>query len=578
MASYIDIDRGVFRGLFDFTRGGPVARLAAYVRGLPPGDRFIAAVLGFIVAVSSLAGVLALSRAYQVEVPVAGGRLTEGVIGAPRFVHPLLALSDTDRDLTVLTYAGLMGYDHDGELVPVLAEDYALSEDERTYTFTLREDARFTDGSPVTAEDVIFTIEKAKDPALKSPVLSNWANIRVEAVDSRTVRFTLPRAYAPFLEDATLGILPAHVWRNVSSEEFPFSPYASEPIGAGPFKVARVVRDSNGRITSYSVVANDDYVLDRPYLDRIRFVVFEDYGALLAALRNGQIESAYGVARPGALRVPYSRVFGVFFNPGSEPLFLDAAVRRALSIAIDRETLVRDVLGGYGTPTIGPVPAGTGVPDLPLPDPATRIEDARGILAQGGWEWSNEEQSWRKDGMSLMITIKTSNVPELKALASRIAEQWQSVGVPTAIELHPPGELTQMVIRPREYGALLFGEVIGKYPDLYAFWYSGERNDPGLNIAGYANPDVDTLLERARTETDREIALADLARANELIAADYPAAFTHTPDFLYVVPSSLQGVRLARIAAPSDRLLSAPYWYRQTEYVWPWFVRDNVSL
>lgn len=552
---------------------GPIARLAAYIGGLSPGDRFVAGILGILVAFTALSGIVALERYFQVEVPVRGGSLTEGVIGAPRFVHPLLALSDTDRDLTALTYAGLMGYDADGNLVPVLAESFVRSEDERSYTFTLREDVEFTDGSPVTAEDVVFTVEKAKDPALKSPVLSNWANIRVEAVDARTVRFTLPKAYAPFLEEATLGILPAHVWRDIPSEEFPFSPYASEPVAAGPFRVSSVAQDGDGRISRYEVVANERYALGRPYLDRIRFIVFSDYSSLLTGLRGGQVESAYGVAREGALRVPYSRVFGVFFNPGTEPLFADRAVRRALSLAIDRPAIVRDVLGGYGTPSIGPVPAGTGVPDLQLPDPATRIETARTILAEGGWEWDGEAQSWSKDGATLAITLKTSNVPELKGIAAAIEEDWSEIGVPTTVELYPPGELTQTVIRPRAYGALLFGEVIGSYPDLYAFWYSGERNDPGLNIAGYANPEVDALLESSRTETDMEAALRDLASANELIAADYPAAFTHTPDFLYAIPEDLRGVNLARVAAPSDRLRTARYWYRQTEFVWPWFAR-----
>lgn len=551
----------------------PFRRLSAYVRGLPPGDRFIAAVLGIVLASVSLLSLIALERSFLVRMPVHGGSLAEGVVGAPRFINPLLALSDTDRDLTLLTYAGLMGYDAQGELVPVLAESFVRSEDERSYTFTIRDGATFSDGSPVTAEDVVFTVEKAKDPALKSPMLSNWASIRVEALDNRTVLFTLPRPYAPFLEDATLGILPAHLWQDVPPEEFPFSPYMTDPVGAGPFTVDRVIRNKDGAITRVDLAASDRYVFGRPYLDEISFTVFSDTAALAEALRSGRIESAYGIAAEGAIEMPYSRVFGVFFNPAEEELFVDAAVREALSRAIDREALVEEVLGGYATPSVGPVPAGSGIPELPLPDRATRIEDARALLAEAGWEWSEEAQSWSRDGETLALTLTTSNVPELKAVASRIERDWNAIGVPTAIELHQPADLIQDVIRPRAYSALLFGEVIGTHPDLYAFWYSGERNDPGLNIAGYANREVDALLEEARTETDREVALTALAEANALIAADYPAAFTHTPDFLYVLPEGLGGVTLTRIAEPTDRLRTAAYWYRQTELVWPVFAR-----
>jgi peptide/nickel transport system substrate-binding protein len=551
----------------------PLRRLSAYLRGLPPGDRLIAGVLGIIVVIACLVSLLALMRTFMVEVPAHGGTLTEGVVGAPRFVNPLLALTDTDRDLTMLTHAGLMGYDAQGELVPVLAEGFVRSEDQRSYTFTIRGGAEFSDGTPVTAEDVVFTVNRAQDPNYKSPVLSNWASIRVEALDARTVLFTLPRPYAPFLEDATLGILPEHVWKDVSPEEFAFSPYMAEPVGAGPFTVSRVSRDKNGAITSVELSASRRYVFGRPHLDHIRFVVFPDTAALANAIRSGRVESAHGIATPNALNVPYSRIFGVFFNPAQDAIYVDQGVREALSRAIDREALVADVLGGYATPSVGPVPAGSGVPELPLPNPATRVEDARAILEGASWKWTEEGQAWVKDGTTLSVTLTTSNVPELKAIATRIERDWNAIGVPVVIELHQPAVLTQSVIRPRAYGALLFGEVVGTYPDLYAFWFSGERNDPGLNIAGYANREVDELLEEARTQSDQTLANEALARANELIAADYPAAFTHTPDFLYAFPEDLRGLQLARIAEPSDRFRTAPYWYRQTEWVWPLFAR-----
>jgi len=550
----------------------PFERLGAYVANLPPGDRLIVGVLGLFVVVASLVGVIALERTFLVVVPVEGGTLMEGVVGTPRFVNPLLALSDADRDLAALTYAGLMGYGADGTLAPVLAERYDLSEDGRTYTFTLREGVEFSDGNPVTAADVVFTVVKAQDPTLRSPALSNWANIRAEAVDSRTIRFTLPRPYAPFIEQATLGILPAHLWESLSAEEFPFSPYMTEPVGAGPFEVASVARSSNGAVTSYVLTAFNGYALNRPYLDGITFRFYNDASDLAVALRTGEVKSAYGVAEEGALAVPYARVFGVFFNPSENPALAERAVREALSNTIDRRALIDDVLGGYGTPSVGPLPTGIGG-DLPLPETETRRTEARELLADAGWEYDEEAQAWLKGDQPLAITLRTANVPELKAVASRIQGEWRAIGVPTQLELYPATELTQNVIRPRDFEALYFGEVIGTYPDLYAFWYSGERNDPGLNIAGYASSNVDKLLEEARAAVDDAEARAALIEAERLIAADYPAAFTHTPDFLYVVPDALRGVELTRIAAPSDRLRTARFWYLRTERVWPWFVR-----
>ena len=554
----------------------PVAGLSARILRMPAGDRAIASALGFLVLLTGLAGLYALERSMLVEEPASGGSLTEGVLGSPRFVNPLLALSDADRDLARLTYAGLMGIGEHGELIPVLAESYVISEDGKTYTFTLRENAKFSDGKAVTAEDIAFTVSKAQDPALKSPELANWANVRAEVVDSRTVSFTLPKPYAPFLEDATLGILPASLWRDVADEQFPFSPRMEKPVGAGPFKVSNVVRGGNGTIEKYVLTANSHYALGRPYLDQITFVFFAQEEALENALRNGRVESAYGIPTKGALSAPYSRVFGVFFNGNENPLFNRLEVRKALSVAVDRDALIENILGGYATPAEGPVPPGSLPPkESSLLTPEARLEAASEVLTDGGWEYDEEARLWKhaKPELELTVTIKTSNVPELKAVASAVKDDWERLGVPVSIELYEPGDLTQSVIRPRKYDALLFGMVVGRDQDLFAFWNSSERNDPGLNIAMYTNPSVDSLLVKIREETDESARSEDLAKLNALIAADYPAAFTHAPDFLYAVPEELRGVVLSRVAAPSDRLATVAHWYRRTEFVWPVFSR-----
>ena len=196
------------------------------------------------------------------------------------------------------------------------------------------------------------------------------------------------------------------------------------------------------------------------------------------------------------------------------------------------------------------------------------------VLADAGWERDEETGLWG-DGETILssVTIKTANVPELKAIALSIEADWEALGVPTEVELYEPGDLASSVIRPRAYEALLFGMVIGRDRDLYAFWDSGERSDPGLNIAAYANRTVDQLLESARQELDPEIARQDLEELSTLIAEDYPAAFTHAPDFLYAIPNSVHGVRLPQIAAPSDRFATVAHWYRNTEEVWPVFAK-----
>ncbi len=224
-----------------------------------------------------------VNKALLVEVPARGGTLVEGLVGAPRFINPLLAISDADRDLSALVYSGLLRAQGE-ELIPDLAESYEVSPDGTAYTFVIREDATFHDGSRVTAEDVVFTVAKAQDPILKSPKRANWDGVAAEVVDERTVRFTLKAPYAPFVENATLGILPKALWEEVSSDEFPFSALNTDPIGSGPFFVSTIERNPSGIPTTYLMRPFADYALGKPYLQEIRFRFFDSERSLLSAL------------------------------------------------------------------------------------------------------------------------------------------------------------------------------------------------------------------------------------------------------------------------------------------------------
>ena len=163
-------------------------------------------------------------------------------------------------------------------------------------------------------------------------------------------------------------------------------------------------------------------------------------------------------------------------------------------------------------------------------------------------------------------------MPELKSVASAVKADWEKLGIPVTIELYEPGDLLQNVIRPRKYEALLYGMVIGRDQDLYAFWDSQERNDPGLNIALYANKTVDTLLESTRGSTDQSLRVQNLQKIEDLIAAEYPAAFIYAPDFTYAVPENLHGVELPQIIMPADRFASVASWYTKTDAIWPFLV------
>lgn len=545
-----------------------------------------------LLIVSTVGLVYILNARLLVVVPSHGGSLHEGIIGAPRFINPILAISDADLDLTSLVYSGLLKATPNGDYIADLASDYSISPDGMTYTFHIRPDATFQNGTPVTADDVVFTIQKTQDPKLKSPKRANWVGVTVTAVDSKTVQFTLKAPYAPFIQNLTLGILPKTLWQNISNDEFPFSNLNTSPIGSGPFKVSSITRTSSGIPSSYSLNAFSDYALGTPYLNNITFSFYQNDDDLIGAIKSGAIDSASGIS-PAALvglkgltveTTSLNRVFGVFFNQNQSVVLRDASVRKALNDSIDRSALVNQVLSGYGTPLTGPVPPSVMQTSDALPLVASStlsaslIEQAGKALDAAGWTMGADGIRVKTTGTGktaktqpLEFSLATDNVPELRAAAQYIQNTWSQLGVKVNIQIYDQGDLSENVIRPRKYDALLFGEIIGRELDLFAFWASSQRNDPGLNIAMYANSTADTVLEQLRQTSDDARRLELYKQFDVQLKKDIPAVFLYAPDFVYIVPKDLHGVDLGFIETPSDRFLSAALWHTETDEVWPPF-------
>ncbi len=520
------------------------------------------------------------SLAFSVEIPARGGTYEEGLVGVPRFINPVLAVSDTDRDLVRLVYAGLLRETPSGDTVPDLAQTYEVSEDQKTYTFTLRDDIFFHDGEPVTAADVVFTVLLAQNPAIKSPRRANWEGVSVVAIDERTVMFTLRSPYAPFIENLSLGIIPRHLWETVSPEEFQFSTLNTAPIGAGPYEVTRMRVSSSGVPTSIELAAfTKSHAV--PYISKLRFSFFQDAEALHTALLEDRNLAGHSVLPDELLdrevhEAILGRIFAVFYNQNRNDIFAETAVRAALDAALDKESLVATLVDGYGSVLTGPLPPKEIVRTISATSSDQRLSEAARLLAAAGWTKGDDGVFMKKNKTTskrLQFSLVTSNAPELKRAAEEVAATWRQLGVEVDTQFFEANDLQQEIIRPRKYDALLFGEAIGRDLDLFAFWHSSQRNDPGLNIALYVNTAVDALLSEARTEQDPATRRARIESAAASIENEFAATFLYAPHFVYAVPSAVQGLSLGTITMPSDRFIGIENWYLSTERVWPIFAR-----
>jgi len=549
-------------------------------------EKVIFFIFAFVLTVSSLLLLKSASDNLSIEKPAIGGTLREGVVGYPRYVNPLLPVTDAGRDLTTLVFSGLMKLDAENGLVNDLAKSYIVSDDGLTYTFTLKDDIFFQDGTPVTAQDVEFTIKKATDPIIKSPKAPNWEGVDVKVTDDKAIEFTLKKPYAPFIENLTLGILPMHIWKDIDSDAFLFSQFNFEPIGSGPYKIKDIKRNTSGLPEYYHLVPFENYALGESFIEDIYIYFYTNEDKLIEAYKTGKIDSMNSITpenisivdtkKSTVLKSPLPRIYGVFFNQNEAKVFADSVVRQALKLATPKDQIINDVLLGFGTPIEGPIPID--ISNLPARDitDTQGITDAQALLEKNGWEKGEDGiliKKDKKESTSLIFSISTSNVPELKAVAQLLKASWEKLGAQVEIKVFDSGDLQQKVIVPRKYDALLFGESIGRNADLFAFWHSSERNHPGLNIANYTNSKADKILQDIRTTSDGSKRVSLYQSFEKEISKDNPAIFLYSPDLVYIVPSNIKGISLDRIAGSSERFAAINTWYIETEKIWqiPWF-------
>lgn len=536
-----------------------------------------------------------VSRQAFTERPARGGEYVEAIVGAPQTYNPLLARTDAELVLARLLFSGLTRPTAGGASVnpPIegdLAERWEVSEDARTYTFHLRKGARWHDGQPVTADDVVFTIKLIQDPAIpdiqKSRLAGAWLKATVEKVDDLTVRVQLPEAYAPFLSAAMLSIVPAHLLADVPPDQLVqdrFSTFA--PVGSGRFRLAP---REGGAGTEDRLVRFDQHWANQgnqPYLDAVVLRYYETPEAAVGAVGRREVQGM-GRVPPDALerlaaddriRVVEALQSGftaVYLN-ASDPLLRNASVREALSLALDRDGLIqaRELLGGHGLKGLSPIPPGSWAHNDQLPAPVFDPQKAAGVLDEAGWVDGDGDEIRDRDGQPLHFTLSVrGDSPLLVDMAAAIPKGWRAIGIQVDIQ-EIQGSNLAATLGTRAFSALLFSIELPYYdPDPYALWHSTQIAAPGQNYAGFNSPEADQLLvdgRRAHPIQGQPERRKLYERFQEIFAEELPALIIAYPAYTYVVADPTIGnVQLpSLVVQPADRFLSLPDWYARTERV-----------
>lgn len=529
----------------------------------------------FLIGLGILFGILALyQHFFTLPIRTYGGTYREGIIGTARFINPVLAQSNADKDLTELTFGSLIDVDRNGNINYRIAEKLEASADQKTYVLTLNPEARFSDGNAITSSDVMFTIDKIKSPLIKSPLYSRWAGIEVVATGTYELTFTLAQPYTDFIYNLTIGVLPRHIWENTSDEEFAFSTYNTNPVSSGWFKIDNVLYEKDGSPRSFTLSPNR-HTFNKAYLRSIEITRYENADELKEAYLSGAVDGAYGISpskleevSPKAIHSgTLPRVFGIFFNVQNNKEVINANTRTAINYAIDREQITNEIFGGYASATNNPWGEKT--------ESQYNIQKAQEILAQDNWKLNEQKVLVKTIGdkqVPLTFTLAVPNIEEIVTVAELVKTNLEKVGVVANIRTYEETNLTNEVIRNREYDAVLFGYVLEKPSDIFAFWHSSQANDPGLNISVYNNPRVDASLSNIRNQKDRE---DDQKNFSALWERDMPAVFLYSPEYLYLVRETFEVPD--NLTNASERFNQVNRWYLRTKHIWKFLIKDSEN-
>ncbi len=502
--------------------------------------------------VTSATAITTTTEAENDGPPVDGDSI---VIRTPAEMPTLNPLTATDvyafRILDVV-FDTLLEYDNETlKLKPLAAESYTVSDDHLTFTFVLKPGIVFSDGQPLTAEDIKFTYDKLMDPAVDAAALRNYyQNVSsCEVIDARTVKFTCKEPY--FKSLGALGglpIMPKHIY---SQGDFNNHPNNRKPIGSGPYTV-----ESWETNQSVVLVRNEKYWGQKPHLLRREYKFIVDDNAALQVLTTGGLDfmgmtpeqwNSPTVSDP-AFTAKFNKA--QFLYPGysyigwnmTKPMFSDKMVRRALTMLLDRDTILKTIYHGLGTVVSGHFfingpECDKAIKPWPF-DPA----QAKQLLDAAGWVDRDSDGVRDKDGQSFKFEILLpSGSPEAEQLATVYQEELKRAGI--ALTIRPLEWATFLEsIDKRNFDACMLSWGLVPDPDPYQVWHSSQA-DKGSNRVAFMNPEADRLIEEARREFDLDKRVALYHKFHAILHEEQPYTFLFDSMALAAIDKRYRNVR-----------------------------------
>lgn len=469
------------------------------------------------------------SGSYAVDVFSEGGAYTEATLGSVGSLNPLFATTNSEKVLSKLMFATLSTVDYSGHSGIGLAESIRPSENGKVWTVKLREGLKWSDGAPITVDDVIFTTELIQNPLTNTIYNSNLARVKIEKNDENEIVFTLPSSYADFMTALNFPIVPKHVLENTEPQNLIESSFSTAPITSGAFSFNAVQTSGASDEKVFYLSANPNYYKGQPLLNSFAVHTYDTKEEIIRAINSGsvtataelsgketeQIKNGSFIAKNSSLN------YGAFafFNTNSD-IVKKAELRTAIRQGINLEKIraaAPDTLP-LDYPLLKNQIKLSKYPELPERD----LEAAKAKIKEAFPE------------SRPVISLATVNSGYLPQVSEVLKEELESLGFEVNLASYEESQdFISNIIAKRSYDILVYDIELGTDPDLLPYFHSSQANSTGLNLSNYRNPMVDDLILGARDALDEDLRVKKYEALLDYWISSAPAIGLYQPNLTY---------------------------------------------
>lgn len=510
-----------------------------------------------IVVILSLALTQAFwyTQSYSVQAFVDGGTYIEATLGQVKSLNPLFASTNSEKVLSRLMFSTLSTIDYSGHVGLGLAASIVPDDTGKVWTVTIKDDLKWSDGQPITLDDVLFTVGLIKDPTINTIYDSNFAGVSVERVESALV-FALPSSYADFDSTLNVPILPKHILGETPSGQLMEHSFSTNPVTSGAFSFNAMQSVSSEGERIIYLAANPYYYKSKPMLNSFAIHTYSNLDQIVQAVASSEVTATAELSVSYRDQLPTELIYekqtaiasGVFaFLNVTSSLLNNVTVRQAIRQGIDIKE-IRSVLD-YEFPLDYPILESeielSTYPALP----AYNLEAAKQKIAAAGLS-----------GQTIhLATISSSYFP---ALAEQFQTQLTNLGFNVKVDIYAPSqEFLLNVVQARDYDILLYEVELGADPDPFPYYHSSQASSSGLNLSNYANSLVDDLILGARTSMNPDTRSAKYGNFLTRWVEDVPAIGIYQASMVYYFNKNVRTFSEDdRLVYPVDRFGDVEYW------------------